>query len=406
MATKLDNKCSFRGVYFNLPERKRKGGPNFATHEFAGADDAAHQFVGRAPDEFSVSGELVGDDATDARNQMERLRAAFDEAAPGELNHPLWGRLQVVLKGGYEFSEVLTKLNLISFSATFQRYGRLDRPTESINPLGQLESHLREAMVAVEEMLTKNFAVSGLAQIENATNSINGILDGSDELSQSLAAGSDQAAYITRNGARARSRVSALIRDPSALVTALRSSLSGIPGLLADQAYGTKHDAFAGMLAGIRKQFEALRRPLNSNEAQIHLNDVLLYLFQSTAGIVSMILSYVDSAPAGDDVHFRNRIVGEVDSFAARPEVADNLNLQRALVNARTRLLRNFPSEGRRYRPQALDLPEASSRPLLLILYDFYGRIPTREEYDQVVKINGFGPDLYVRGPLEVVSAG
>lgn len=111
-------KASFRGVEFLTVEHSIITGRRQPSYAVPFADNGARSVdLGRAPRRFKFTACVLG---SDYRTQRDRLMAAFEEAGPGVLIHPEFGRLRVIVGDDVTFGESTSEIGkaTITFTAT------------------------------------------------------------------------------------------------------------------------------------------------------------------------------------------------------------------------------------------------------------------------------------------------
>ena len=88
-------KASFRGVEFQVEGDDAAFGRRVQLHEYPQRDKPYVEDMGRKAREVSLTAFLVGPDYMAAR---DKLLAAVEQAGPGELVHPWYGRITVSIK--------------------------------------------------------------------------------------------------------------------------------------------------------------------------------------------------------------------------------------------------------------------------------------------------------------------
>ena len=128
--------ASFRGVPFVVEGSTARFGRRVAVHEYPQRDIPYHEDMGRATRTFTVRG-LVGGDGQDYRARRDALLDAIETPGPGQLVHPTYGEMTVVVLsadttessrdgGVWRFSLVCQESGALVFPAPTQ-----DTPTAS-----------------------------------------------------------------------------------------------------------------------------------------------------------------------------------------------------------------------------------------------------------------------------------
>ena len=120
--------ASFRGVPFEVEADTFAAGRRNQLHEYVQRDVPYVEDLGRATRGISITGFLNGEDCFD---QARALVDAFEEAGPGELVHPWYGRMMVSTDGLPTLRRERREGRTIRFEATFFEAGELAFPTTS-----------------------------------------------------------------------------------------------------------------------------------------------------------------------------------------------------------------------------------------------------------------------------------
>ena len=109
---------SYRGITFHAPTSATRPGRRIAEVLLPGVDDAAYDDNGRAPQEVSIEGLIVGDDYL---ARAAALEAAFETPGPAMLTHPFRGPMLVILAEPAYVNYSEQELRVLRFSARFKR---------------------------------------------------------------------------------------------------------------------------------------------------------------------------------------------------------------------------------------------------------------------------------------------
>ena len=117
--------ASFRGVAFGCFDYSSDGGRRTAEHTYPYRDDNYVEDMGLAPDKFSLSAFVLGDDHD---IKADALEAALRKSGSGELVHPRHGALTVQLQT-YTRSESTQSGGMTRFTLNFIQTGAARYPT-------------------------------------------------------------------------------------------------------------------------------------------------------------------------------------------------------------------------------------------------------------------------------------
>jgi len=121
---------SFRGVRFDVSSTDRSGGRNVTTHEFVNRDTPFSEDPTRQPRTYSLEAFVQG---FDYQRRRDNLLRALEQAGPGELVHPYYGALQVVVTS-YRIRESGIEGGVTRFQLDFVEAGQLEFPKASSDP--------------------------------------------------------------------------------------------------------------------------------------------------------------------------------------------------------------------------------------------------------------------------------
>lgn len=164
----------FRDVPFTVEKVDSAVGRRVVLHEFPGRDKPFPEDNGKRPREFVVTGIVVGDDYM---KQRDALVAAFETKGPGELVHPYWGPVSVVVKTEAQFTETLEDGGSAQFVVTFVEAGELPEWEPDIEPLPPAlaaATSISEAFAAAVAFADQVAATynDGVARINDATDAM------------------------------------------------------------------------------------------------------------------------------------------------------------------------------------------------------------------------------------------
>lgn len=164
---------SFRGIAFDCAiEANDELGRRFALHEYPKRDEIFVEDLGKKNAPFEITAEIVGPDWLE---RAERLRAAADEAGPGELVHP-WHGVRKVTCLGAKRKYSSRKIGAVEFVLTFVEAGANIHPS-SIADTGR---RVREASDATIGPARTDFArrIETRRQSSVVRERLKGALDG------------------------------------------------------------------------------------------------------------------------------------------------------------------------------------------------------------------------------------
>ncbi len=164
----LGLQCTFAGLPFWMIDTSSEGGRRVQKFLFAGLDAPIFQDMGRDDGPICVSGLMYGGDFTAQNAAM--YEAMVGRPGPHTLVHPVWGELQVVVRGRPRFSIRQEELSVVRFTAQFERFTP-PSPAESdtlVALLAAIESVQAQAAIMLANLLSPvALALSVVSSVEN-----------------------------------------------------------------------------------------------------------------------------------------------------------------------------------------------------------------------------------------------
>lgn len=154
----FQRKGSFRGVPFEIKTSQAPSGRKIVQHEFPNREETFAEDKGKAPKVYDIEGYVIGDDYHEKKQALER---AFDKRGPGELIHPYYGSLIVVV-GPVNFNESNTEGGIATFVAKFYPSGASVFPKADRDKAAEMADSSDAALGEVKRDFDDNFSIEGL----------------------------------------------------------------------------------------------------------------------------------------------------------------------------------------------------------------------------------------------------
>jgi prophage DNA circulation protein len=168
--------ASFRNVVFHVEAATLTAGRRLARHEYPQRDIPYLEDMGRKAREYKVEALVLGDDYMD---QRDALLAAIESAGPGQLVHPYYGTLLVVVSGECQISESTQHGGLARITIPFVEAGRQQEPQASTDTQALLDAQVLVCDDAFALDFEDNFSVDGLPDfaVQDALDGVNTALN-------------------------------------------------------------------------------------------------------------------------------------------------------------------------------------------------------------------------------------
>ncbi|RQM76227.1 DNA circularization protein [Aeromonas jandaei] len=172
--------ASFRGVAFKVDSDDLQVGRRTVLHEYPGRDTPSIEDMGRETREYAISAYLIGPDFISER---DRLIEALEQAGPGELVSPWYGRMNVVVMGKQRISHSKADGGMCVVSFTFVESGEDEWPTSTPTGSSLLAGRSTSLLDRAQSAFAIAFGLDGLpewmsmATVEHASNLLGDVAD-------------------------------------------------------------------------------------------------------------------------------------------------------------------------------------------------------------------------------------
>lgn len=391
-------KASFRGVEFQVEADDAAFGRRVQLHEYPQRDKPFVEDMGRKAREISLTAFLVGPEYMAAR---DRLLEAVEQAGPGELVHPWYGRLAVSIKDdGCRVTHSRDEGGVCRIRLTFIESGELAFPAAGAAS-GAKTLLAADALEELSiEQFAEGFTLDGFpAWVADdalaAAGDMLGTLDG--VLSSGI---------LTNPAGTLLGELGDLLAVPMNFATRLfglySKTAAVVQRLTAGADFSTANYRRASSAVRAAGQFPAASRGSVVTPARTRLYDnraALAALQRRAALVQASAMTATMPLPVFDDaVALRRDLLVALDAEAAQ---ADDVAYV-ALAELRTQVHRDM---GARIRAAARlrDYAPGEVLPALAVAYDLYE--DTAREDEIIVRNRIRHPGFVPPAPLKVLSA-
>jgi prophage DNA circulation protein len=372
--------ASFRGVPFHVEDDDLGAGRRVQIHEYPQRDWPYAEDLGRATRKITVVGYLIGPEYMAAR---DRLLAAVEEAGPGELVHPQFGSLQVVVEE-FRTTHSSREGGMARLSITFVEAGELAFPSAAAHTPSVVEQRADALRFASLDDFVGAFHVAGLPDFvaDGALTDLVRIL----ELIEGLFA-------VRPNGSLA-----ALVARPRALADSVMSLFAssspaggvGTPARLAALARA----------AGYRAPAPTYPTVTPSRQQQTANGEALAALVRRAALIQTGRTVAASDWPVHDDaIRVRDQVSGLIDTEVMQPTVSDPAF--RALTGLRVAVVKDIMTRAAGAARLRTVMP-STVQPAVALAYDLYEDAGREEEI--ILRNRVVHPGFVPVAPLKVLA--
>lgn len=157
--------ASFRGVAFHVDTATLTAGRRLARHEYPQRDLPHMEDMGRKGREYKVEALLLG---ADYMSERDALLRAIETAGAGQLVHPYYGTLVVVVSGECQITESTQQGGLARITIPFLEAGQQQEPRSEVDTWAALQSQQVECEDAFAADFESAFAVDGAPDFVSA----------------------------------------------------------------------------------------------------------------------------------------------------------------------------------------------------------------------------------------------
>lgn len=388
---------SFKGVPVAINSGTLEGGRKTAVKQFPGRDTQTVEDLGLRPRKYVLEIIVSDRQRQDYFSYRGRLLAALESPAPGELIHPLYGRIENVVAASFSLNEDFTAFGRTVVSVNFEVNDNTGIPQNSGNVVTQVSTANDAVQAAVAADVAGRFSVTAqfTGNFSAAVDKVNGIVRQArratsfiGETAQALDSFAAQIGTLSAN-------VNGLVSDPLALSQAITGLFESANGLYASA--GATFDTFAGFF-GFGNDDIPIKQDTAGRIERQRNNDVL------------------NGAVAGASLGYAYLAATRVDFGTTRQidELAADLDEQYALVQqgGASQEVKDALTDMRVKALSALDQVRVDTNQIItvetgpttarLLSYSYYGD-DTRGE--DIIDLNGFDDPSFVEGTAEVLTA-
>ncbi len=292
---------------FKIDIVSRIGGKKASIHEILNKDEAIPQDQGNRSTAYPIEAYFTDDNGDqEADAFFDSLRERYTADAPGVLNHPRWGDINVM---PFEFQQVetlVTGAGVFRVPVEFREIPPQQFPTpESIDQsdisadITELESTIESANASIDVDKAGDYASFGAKVTEMVSvigSSLSGVVSGVEGVQDrfnTIQADIDTALNAGTDAVIIMSQVSQLIRTPSQIFD---STLAKIQG-------------FGTMIAGIAQGFLNVFTENSNNQEKLNfarMAESLLYFSASVTAEAGLFTDYSTREAAGDALDLIN----------------------------------------------------------------------------------------------------
>lgn len=369
------NNASFKGIPFIIVSADSDFGRRTVEHEFPGQDVPYVEDLGKKGGVFSVEGQLLGGDYLEQRDQ---LKAACEEAGPGELIHPYYGTLNVTCKS-ITIRDSRRSTRHADFQIVFVETGELIVPYESVDTTAAVRTNSDLALANLEAPFVDNYAAPTLQNVFNAGKAkmLGGVLDSLGDIKTTT----DITSSYVRDLAEAKESVDALILEPDELYNTLLN-------LITDGLYEEVLENAREIYDGLRTLFDFTLDVRESSDDSDSIKTLTQTMAVVSAGYILSRIEYESQTEADE---LQKEVFDKINSLIETGDLDDEV--VQNLKDLRGSIVADIESRSGTL-ARLVDYTPKITLPALVLSYQLYGTIDEEQDIIDRNKVEhpGFVP--------------
>ena len=388
---------SYKSIPISINSASLNGGRKVAIRQFPNRDTQTVIDLGLQPRQYSLQIIISAKRQKDYFGYRNDLLAVLESNTPGELIHPLYGRLNNVVAASYSLSEDFSSFGDSSIDVNFEVNNNTGIPQASSNALPQVSILNDDIIDLVAAGIIDSFKVTSsfignftaaVAKVNDIVSAVRGATSFIGEVAQELNAFSDEIGALSAN-------VNGLVSDPIALSLSITSIFQSVNGLYASSS--ATLETFVGFF------------DFGSNDVDISLNTVSRVerdrnnqtlneaIAATSLGYSYLAVVQIDFQTDRQIDDTINRLDAKYDSIldnVISQEIVDAVTLMRIKV---LEVLNQVRVSTSKIIPINTNLTTAR-----VLGFSYYGN---DLHGDEIVTLNNLSDVSFVEGPLEILSA-
>ena len=232
----------FKGIPIRIDSGDVSGGRKVSKKEFPNRDTQTIEDLGLQPRTYTLQIVIaplttpeggVTNTLQDYFEYRDAIIAAIEDKGPGELIHPLYGRVENVVATSYTITEDFTDFGRTRLNVTFEVSSDTGVPRQTITALSQLTQANTLVNDAVNADISNNYSVTTKFKnnFTDAGDKVNSIIDAAVESTSFLGAAADEINEFNSFIGELSANVNSLVIAPSELALSINNLFSNIDGL-------------------------------------------------------------------------------------------------------------------------------------------------------------------------------
>lgn len=387
----------FKGIPIAIDSGSVEGGRKTAIKQFPSRDTQTVEDLGLMPRRYSLDIIISDKQQQDYFAYRNALIAALESKGPGELIHPLYGRIENVVAVSYSLNETFGSFGDTTISVNFEVNNNTGIPQSSGNVVTQVATSNDAVQAAVNTDIAENFSVTEkfTGNFGAAVDKVNGIIDEAREATSFIGETAQTLNEFSAQIGELSANVNSLVSDPLALSQAVTGLFESVNGLYASAS--ATFETFVGFF-GFGDDDVVIPPDTAGRTERINNNGVL------NGAVSASSLSY--SYLAAVQIDYQTTL--EIDALTARldeqyealQESGASQEVKDAVTDMRVIVLESL-DEVRVNTPRVIAV-DTNPTTVRLLGFNYYG---DDEQGQALAELNDISDVSFIEGSIQVVTA-
>jgi len=398
------------GFYKDVPIRidsgSVSGGRKTVKKEFPNRDTQTIEDLGLRPRSYNLQIVVAPRTTSEggATNTVQgyfeyrdAIIAAIEDKDPGDLIHPLYGRIENVVATTYSLNEDFSDFGRTRLNVTFEISSDTGIPRQTITSLSQLAQLNSSVTSTVNAFVANDFGV--ITKFKNnfgdAVTKVNEIIDSAVSATSFISATSDKINEFNSFIGSFSADVNSLIIAPSSLATSVGNLFSNIDGLFATAENTSK--AFKGLF-GFGNNDEDDIQPTTAGRIERQQNRIVL---NGAMNSLALSFSYVNVAQIKfDNVREIEQAADDLEVQYQRVITSGVSNEVIAAITDMRVVVQKFFDEQKTIAKQITSV-NVYTTPARVLSFQYYGE---SKSADDIIGLNNISDVSFVDGEVEILT--
>lgn len=388
---------SFKGVPISIDSGSVDGGRKISVKQFPNRDTQNVEDLGLQPRRYSVEIVVSAKQTQDYFSYRNGLIAALESKGPGELIHPLYGRIDSVVAVSYSLNESFGSFGNTTVSVNFEVQNNTGIPQSAGNAVTNVQALNTAVSQAMQADISENFSVDtrNAGNFQAAADKVDGMIQQAAQATEFIGEAADTLNEFSAEIGRLSAAVNSLVSDPEQLATETVGLFESVEGLYASAdatfetfvdffGFGSDDTLFSQNTAGLlerKKNNDVINGAVAASALGYAYLSATQLDFQTTLGI--------DEVAAQLD-----------DQYAAVQASGADQSVKDAVTDMRVTVLDVFDQA--RVSASQIITVETLPTTTRLLAFSYYGN---DESGETITDLNEIADVSFIEGPVEVLTA-